>query len=254
MLLSHHLMLHSADWQGTAPSAHRCNTLHLLQAAKTMSGVEVSAWGAVRNWRTWYLAVINLCDSTVKYAIIYWCPLIIYHMVGENMPHTTGEAVVPHDALVALLTALPFGFAAVFMLVNARHSAATGQQHSDPVALHYKPGAKIVLVDAMMFLLLNFISTERQKICPLIFARRLLSKQALWLHPSHHVLLCKKQWQMQYCLIAYSWLTLWQQILYLLEWRICDDSHTVYIVNDQAKLLLSCILIGFSGILPILHA
>lgn len=94
-----------------------------------MSGVEVSAWGAVRNWRTWYLAVINLCDSTVKYAIIYWCPLIIYHMVGENMPHTTGEAVVPHDALVALLTALPFGFAAVFMLVNARHSAATGQRH-----------------------------------------------------------------------------------------------------------------------------
>lgn len=104
---------------------------HLLtdtaQANKTMAGVEVSAWGAVRNWRTWYLALINLCDSTVKYAIIYWCPLIIYHMVGENMPHATGEAVVPHDAVVALLTALPFGFAAVFMLVNARHSAATGE-------------------------------------------------------------------------------------------------------------------------------
>lgn len=87
----------------------------------------MSAWGAVRNWRTWYLALINLCDSTVKYAIIYWCPLIIYHMVGENMPHATGEAAVPHDAVVALLTALPFGFAAVFMLVNARHSAATGE-------------------------------------------------------------------------------------------------------------------------------
>ena len=104
---------------------------HLLtdtaQANKTMAGVEVSAWGAVRNWRTWYLALINLCDSTVKYAIIFWCPLIIYHMVGENMPHATGEAAVPHDAVVALLTALPFGFAAVFMLVNARHSAATGE-------------------------------------------------------------------------------------------------------------------------------
>jgi len=99
----------------------------VAQANKTMAGVEVSAWGAVRNWRTWYLALINLCDSTVKYAIIYWCPLIIYHMVGENMPHATGEAVVPHDAVVALLTALPFGFAAVFMLVNARHSAATGE-------------------------------------------------------------------------------------------------------------------------------
>lgn len=108
-----------------------------MQAAKTMSGVEVSAWGAVQNWRTWYLAVINLCDSTVKYAIIYWCPLIIYHMVGENMPQTAGEAVVPHDALVALLTALPFGFAAVFMLVNARHSAATGQLHfATPGAMH----------------------------------------------------------------------------------------------------------------------
>ncbi len=96
-----------------------------------MAGVEVSAWGAVRNWRTWYLALINLCDSTVKYAIIYWCPLIIYHMVGESMPRsTTGEAAVPRDAVVALLTALPFGFAAVFMLVNARHSAATGEAAS----------------------------------------------------------------------------------------------------------------------------
>ena len=34
---------------------------------------------------------------------------------------------MPHDALVALLTALPFGFAALFMLLNARHSAATGE-------------------------------------------------------------------------------------------------------------------------------
>lgn len=56
--------------------------------------------------------------------------MIIYHMVGENMPHATGEAAVPHDAVVALLTALPFGFAAVFMLLNARHSAATGQPTS----------------------------------------------------------------------------------------------------------------------------
>lgn len=95
-----------------------------LQASKALSGVEVSAWGAVRNWRTWYLAVINLCDATVKYAIIYWCPLIIYHMVAENMAQPA--SALPHDAIVALLSALPFGFAALFMLVNARHSAATG--------------------------------------------------------------------------------------------------------------------------------
>ena len=123
-----------------------------MQAAKTLSGVEVSAWGAVQNWRTWYLAVINLCDSTVKYAIIFWCPLIIYHMVGENMPQTAGEAVVPHDALVALLTALPFGFAAVFMLVNARHSAATGQldlQHLTPLCkLLFEHALLMVKVEA----------------------------------------------------------------------------------------------------------
>ena len=62
--------------------------LAMLKANKTAIGVEVTAWGAVQNWRTWYLALINLCDSTVKYAIIYWCPLIIYHMVGDSMPHT----------------------------------------------------------------------------------------------------------------------------------------------------------------------
>lgn len=100
----------------------------VVQASRALAGVEVNAWGAVTNWRTWYLAVINLCDATVKYAIIYWCPLIIYHMVGTTMTQpATGEAAVPHDAVVALLTAMPFGLAAVLMLVNAKHSAATGQ-------------------------------------------------------------------------------------------------------------------------------
>ena len=104
--------------------AAQISSLSVLQASRALSGVEVSAWGAVRNWRTWYLAVINLCDATVKYAIIYWCPLIIYHMVADNMVQPA--AALPHDAVVALLAALPFGFAALFMLVNARHSAATG--------------------------------------------------------------------------------------------------------------------------------
>ena len=71
-----------------ADSGPKQMLLAMLKANKTAIGVEVTAWGAVQNWRTWYLALINLCDSTVKYAIIYWCPLIIYHMVGDSMPHT----------------------------------------------------------------------------------------------------------------------------------------------------------------------
>ena len=59
------------------------------------------------------------------------------------MPQTTGEgAVVPHDALVALLTALPFGFAALFMLLNARHSAATG---SIDIYLGFSPTLQVAV-------------------------------------------------------------------------------------------------------------
>ena len=43
-----------------------------MQVSKTHMGAEVNAWGAVRQWRTWYLAVMNMLDACVKYAIIFW--------------------------------------------------------------------------------------------------------------------------------------------------------------------------------------
>ena len=108
-----------------------------------------------------YLAIIALLEALIKNSIIYWAPLIIASMVGHEMSRppsralsqvtsfrnitvtvtsvttvaapavavAVSEAAADHSgSIVALLTALPFGSAAVFMLVMAKHSAATGAQ------------------------------------------------------------------------------------------------------------------------------
>ena len=61
--------LHSSPFAESETSAHQA--AH-VQVSKMHLGAEVNAWGAVRQWRTWYLAVMNMLDACVKYAIIFW--------------------------------------------------------------------------------------------------------------------------------------------------------------------------------------
>ena len=59
-------------------------------------------------------------------------PLICYSIVGDEQ-HVKAESrrlleqtAAPNNALVALLSSVPFGCAAAVMLLNAKHSQATG--------------------------------------------------------------------------------------------------------------------------------
>ncbi|KAK9816765.1 hypothetical protein WJX72_004884 [[Myrmecia] bisecta] len=111
-----------------------------------LPGNDTATWGAVRNWRTWYLALITFLEALVKYSIIYWTPLIIYQMGHELVPsarelaeiillpseegaehHPLGRPRVS-EAVVALLTALPFGLAATVMILVAQHSQKSGER------------------------------------------------------------------------------------------------------------------------------
>lgn len=73
-----------------------------------------------------------------RYALLYWTPLIIYHVLGESskrnsdampipegLPGDTEESEGPSEVVVALLTALPFAMAAASTILNARHSKQT---------------------------------------------------------------------------------------------------------------------------------
>lgn len=75
---------------------------------------------------------------TCRYALLYWTPLIIYHVLGEStkresgglpvpkgLPGDTEDVEGPSEVVVALLTALPFAMAAALTILNAQHSKKT---------------------------------------------------------------------------------------------------------------------------------
>lgn len=60
-----------------------------LQAGKASAEQEQSTWSAVCNWRVWWLACVAMMEATVKYGVVYWCPLIIRSMLvpaGSTRP------------------------------------------------------------------------------------------------------------------------------------------------------------------------
>ena len=142
--------------------------------------MESKYWDSVFDLRTYHVAAISFLEGTVKNALLYWCPLIIYSLVrahparlrssqpicllaGPSDAHAIGngidanqtivgdsqvgarsskvarelsEVVLPppeaegNAALVALLTALPFGLAAGWMLLLAKSSQRTGNNQA----------------------------------------------------------------------------------------------------------------------------
>ena len=72
------------------------------------------------------------CSRLTAACPICRLPLICYSIVGDEQ-HVKAETrrlleqtAAPNNALVALLSAVPFGCAAAVMLLNAKHSQATG--------------------------------------------------------------------------------------------------------------------------------
>lgn len=51
-------------------------------AIKEAGGSATGYWSAVYDWRTYHVALIACLEGTVKNALLYWSPLIIYSLVG----------------------------------------------------------------------------------------------------------------------------------------------------------------------------
>ncbi|CAL5219790.1 g1695 [Coccomyxa viridis] len=112
-----------------------------LQEKADMQRGEGGHLRAFLDWRTYHVALIAMLEGTVKNALLYWCPLIIHSLVdapssrgvsrelAELQLQLPGEAVESEGkaAMVALMTALPFGVAAGWMLLVAKSSQRMGE-------------------------------------------------------------------------------------------------------------------------------
>ena len=83
---------------------------HDVLAQQTSMPPQVCSWPIVMHEVWWG-----------RYAIIYWCPLIVSGLLRGL------EGEEPNVALVALLSGLPFALTAVFIYFNAHHSRSSGK-------------------------------------------------------------------------------------------------------------------------------
>ncbi|KAK9810791.1 hypothetical protein WJX73_008011 [Symbiochloris irregularis] len=85
---------------------------------------------AVGDYRTWHLTLVLGIGNIPKYAILYWCPLIVNGLLGgrdTHKPEAQGEDK-PDSSLVVLLSGLPFALSAALVALNAHHSRHTGER------------------------------------------------------------------------------------------------------------------------------
>ena len=71
---------------------------------------------ALRNGRTWLLAVIHLIIPVTLYGIGFWMPQMLKTASGAS------------DFIVGVLSAIPYAAGAVAMVVVGRHSDRTGER------------------------------------------------------------------------------------------------------------------------------
>jgi MFS family permease len=92
--------------------------VHAEEAHKAELGQRHSFTDAFRDGRVWALALVYFCGVVCFYAVNFWMPTIIQEL-----------GVDKHDFLkVGLLSMIPWGVAAVAMVVWGHHSDKTGER------------------------------------------------------------------------------------------------------------------------------
>ncbi|MFJ3214102.1 MFS transporter [Streptomyces flaveolus] len=107
----------SARWLDADEKEWLTSTLEAENAAKESRHHQVSFWRSLAGWRTLTLALIYYSKSVAIYVLAFFTPQIV-NGLQDNLSHTA----------VGLLSALPYGAAAVFMVWWARHSDRTRER------------------------------------------------------------------------------------------------------------------------------
>ena len=106
-----------ASWlTGLTSGERRALTARLDDEAAAAPAVVRSLGGAMASGRIWLLAAVYFTIPVALYAMGFWLPQIIRAASGSS------------DARIGLLTAVPYGVAAVGMVAVGRHSDRAGER------------------------------------------------------------------------------------------------------------------------------
>ena len=106
-----------ASWlTGLTAAERRALTMRLDEEAAARSTAVRSVGGAMTSGRVWLLAAVYFTIPVALYAMGFWLPQIIRSASGGG------------DTAVGFLSAVPYGVAAIGMVVVGRHSDRTGER------------------------------------------------------------------------------------------------------------------------------
>jgi D-galactonate transporter len=130
----------TAKWLNEDEKAVVTNRLAEDEAGKKDLTQRHSFMDAFRDGRVWALAVVYFCGAVCFYAVNFWMPTIIQEL-----------GIDKHDFLkVGLLSMIPWGLAAIAMVVVASHSDKTGERR-----WHAAGGLMVGIVGLLMLALVG---------------------------------------------------------------------------------------------------
>jgi MFS transporter, ACS family, tartrate transporter len=103
-----------ADWLDPEDRSRLADELARERAAR-QSGHQ-NIWRSLRSGRVWLLCFVYFLNTSVTYGVFLWLPKIL------------GDASQSRGLRLAALTAIPFVFALVAMVLVGRHSDRTGER------------------------------------------------------------------------------------------------------------------------------
>ncbi|MGE0742624.1 MAG: MFS transporter [Hyphomonadaceae bacterium] len=108
----------TASWLTASEQEAVVSAIEADEAGKRASGSRHTLGEAFGDYRVWMLAVVYFCGASCFYAVNFWMPTIIQEL-----------GLAPTDYLrVGLINMIPWGAAAVFMVLWARNSDRSGER------------------------------------------------------------------------------------------------------------------------------
>jgi nitrate/nitrite transporter NarK len=108
--------LHTPRWLTPSERERVVTTLARERAARDAQGHAHRLDDGLRSADVWRLSIINFTQIGGIYGLAFWLPQIIHELGIKGLLHT------------GLVSAIPFGFAAIGMVVVARHSDDSGER------------------------------------------------------------------------------------------------------------------------------
>ena len=159
----------TATWLTPAERDLIVQRVHDEEAHKKDLGQRHSFMDAFRDGRVWALSVVYFCGVVCFYAVAFWLPTIIQEL-----------GIDKHDFLkVGLLSMIPWGLAAIAMVVWGHHSDKTGERR-----WHSAGGLCMSMVGLLMLATVGHAPIPSMIALPLVTCGQLAWVVTFWSLPT----------------------------------------------------------------------